>query len=145
MSDKNNIEMDGNIYKGLQALSNSSFPKKCSTCGIRYETVEDYVSKTESIRKMSGLKESFDDDDKPIVELFRNCVCGSTLMDVFNNRRDLSPSGLKRRKKFDELLNRLVDKGFTAETARDELLKIMRGEGSELLKIKSSSQAGTSK
>ncbi|MBU0996392.1 MAG: oxidoreductase [Proteobacteria bacterium] len=136
MADLETIDKD--FYKGLQALSDSSFPKKCSTCGKIYDNVHDYLALTKAIGRSSGLKESLDDDDKPLVELFRNCVCGSTLMDVFNNRRDLSPAGLKRRQKFEELLNRLTNNGFAAQTARDELLKIMRGEGSDLLKVKPS-------
>lgn len=127
---------DDELYQGLQALSDLSFPKLCATCGKRYETVDDFISQTEAIRKSSGLKEDLGDDDQVIVELFRNCTCGSTLMDEFNNRRDLSVAGLKRRKKFGELIDRLVDKGFTAEISRNELLKVMRGEGSELLKVK---------
>jgi len=135
---ENKKEMDDSIYNGLQVLSNLSFPKQCSTCGKRYETVDDFVSQTEALRKSSGLKEDLDDDGRVIVELFRNCTCGSTLMDEFNNRRNLTPAGLNRRKKFSELLDRLVNKGFSAETAREELLKVMRGEGSKLLNVKKS-------
>lgn len=133
---KKDISIDESIYKGLQALSNSSFPKKCMNCGRFYETAEDYIKKTEPIRKSTGLKESIDDDDRPIVELFRNCVCGSTLMDIFNNRRDLSQRGIKRRQKFEEILDRLTAAGYSKEVAREELLKIMRGEESDILKVK---------
>lgn len=133
---KKDMTIDDNIYKGLQALSESSFPKKCTNCGRFYETVEDYITQTSPLRKSTGLKESFDDTDRPIVELFRNCVCGSTLMDVFNNRRDLSEKGIKRRQKFEEILCRLADDGFSKEVIREELLKIMRGEGSDILKVK---------
>ncbi len=126
----------GDLYNGLQALSNLSFPKFCATCGKRYETAEEFITQTEALRKSSGLKEDLDDDDQIIVELFRNCTCGSTLMDEFNNRRDLSVGGLKRREKFGELMDRLVKAGFEAQTARGELLKVMRGEGSKLLKVK---------
>ena len=137
MSDSKKITIAAGIYEGLQALSNSSFPKKCAMCGKRYETVEEYLSKTESIRHSSGLKESLSDDKKSTVEVYRNCVCGSTLMDVFNNRRDASAVGLSRRKKFDELLDRLTNAGISADISRRELLKIMRGEGSKLLNVKS--------
>ncbi len=131
------------LYNGLQALSNLSFPKLCNTCGKRYENVDEFVSQTEAIRKMSGLKEDLDDDDEIIVNLFRNCTCGSTLMDEFNNRRDLSPGGLKRREKFGALMDRLVEGGMEMETARTELLKVMRGEGSKVLKIKKSGEKYT--
>jgi hypothetical protein len=133
---KKDTDLDIDLYHGLQALSDLSFPKQCATCGNRFETAEAFISQTESIRKSSGLKEDVDDEDRVIVELFRNCPCGSTLMDEFNNRRDLSETGIKRREKFGELLDRLTHKGFSMKTAREELLKVMRGEGSKLLKIK---------
>lgn len=130
-------------YQGLQALSDLSFPKVCATCGQRFETMAEFVSQTEAIQKSSGLKEDLDDDDKVIVNLFRNCTCGSTLMDEFNNRRDLSSAGLKRREKFGEILDKLVRAGYDAGTARTELIKVMRGEGSNLLKINRSGQKYT--
>ena len=128
-------QMDDEFYKDLQVLSDSSFPKKCNTCGRLYRNVSEYITQTRSVGQTSGLKESMDDDDKPLVELFRNCVCGSTLMDEFHNRREMSPAGIKRREKFKELMDRLIDSGFQINTARQELLKILRGEESKLIRI----------
>lgn len=140
MTEKDDNLIPEELYSGLQALSNLSFPKICSTCGARYESVEDFVSKTDAPRKSTGLKQEWDDDDEVIVNLFRNCSCGSTLMDEFKDRRDLSEGGLKRRAKFDELLIRLEKAGFSNEVAREELLKVMRGQGSKLLKVKKDSR-----
>ena len=126
------------LYKGLQALSVMAFPKMCATCGERYETVDDFVSRTRAIRKSSGLKQNLDDDDQVIVNLFRNCTCGSTLMDEFNNRRDLTEAGIRHREKFGELLNRLVETGVEPLTARTEVRKVLQGQGSKLLKIDAS-------
>jgi len=128
-------EDDVDLYKGLQTLSQLSFPKQCATCGRRYETAEEFISRTETLRRSSGLKEDMDDNNQVIVELFRNCPCGSTLMDEFNNRRNLSKSGILRRKKFDELLHRLVRSGIEENRCRRELLNIMNGRGSKLLKV----------
>lgn len=122
------------FFEGLQALADSSFPKKCSQCGKVFNTVDDFVGETEEVRSdTSGLKESWDDDDTPIVELFRNCSCGSTLMDFFTDRRDLSENGLKRREKFGEMMDMVVKAGMDADVARAELLKIMRGDHSKIL------------
>jgi hypothetical protein len=121
------------LFSGLKALSDASFPKKCSLCGLEYATVEEYVQKTEDVSGQSGLKKGYDDDDKPIVELFRNCVCGSTLMDCFNDRRDVSDGGLKRRELFGKLMEMLTAKGIDAAVARDELLKLLKGEPSPVL------------
>lgn len=121
------------LFKGLKALSDASFPKRCASCGQEYASVEDYVEKTEDVFGKSGLKKGYDDDDKPIVELFRNCVCGSTLMDCFSDRRDVSEPGLKRRKMFGKLIDMLTSKGVEADTARVELMKVLKGEPSALL------------
>ncbi|MCK9987662.1 MAG: hypothetical protein AzoDbin1_04134, partial [Azoarcus sp.] len=48
-------------------------------------------------------------DGQVIVELFRNCVCGSTLMDCFRDRRDTSEAGLRRRARFGELKPRAIN------------------------------------
>ena len=121
------------LFKGLKALSEASFPKRCAFCGREYATVEAYVRETEDVAGQSGLKKGFDDDDRPIVELFRNCVCGSTLMDCFNDRRDSSEGGLRRRKLFGKLMEVLTSKGMAENVARDELLKVLRGERSAVL------------
>lgn len=121
------------LFNGLKALSDASFPKKCSFCGEEYATVDEYVQKTEDVSGKSGLKKGYDDDDKPIVELFRNCICGSTLMDCFNDRRDVSTGGLKRRELFGKLMKMLTDKGVETDVARTELLKVIKGEPSSVL------------
>ena len=77
-----NIKDELEIFKGLKALSESAFPKRCGNCGRVFETSEQYIRETEKVSD-SGLKESYDDDDTPILEVYRNCICGSTLMDFF--------------------------------------------------------------
>ena len=124
-----------NFFKDLKALAESAFPKNCANCGRVYETAEQFMAETENINpERSGLKSSVDDDGTPIVEAFRNCVCGSTLMDFFSSRRDLSEKGLARRKKFGEMLDYLESQGLEFEIARVELIKVLRGENSEILK-----------
>jgi hypothetical protein len=125
--------LDSHLFKDLKALSESSFPKKCSSCGKVYESSEQFVSKTSDISGQSGLKSSEDDYGEQIVELFRNCICGSTLMECFNDRRDLSKAGLKRRELFGRLMAMLEKKGLAADQARTELLKLIRGKHSRVL------------
>ncbi|MGD9190206.1 MAG: hypothetical protein PVI89_18450 [Desulfobacteraceae bacterium] len=127
------VKLDSHLFKDLKALSESSFPKKCSSCGKVYESSEQFVLKTDDISGRSGLKSSEDDCGDQIVELFRNCVCGSTLMECFNDRRDLSQAGLKRRQLFGRLMAMLEKKGLPADQARAELLKLIRGEHSHVL------------
>lgn len=121
------------LFAGLKALSASSFPKTCRKCGETYDSVEEFWQKTDAVRGKTGLKISMDEHDRPVVELFRNCRCGSTLMDHFNDRRDTSEKGHKKRKLFGQLLTMLEQKGLDGAKARVELLKMMRGEKSAVL------------
>ena len=132
---KKSITTNEELFAGLSALVDSAFPKVCSTCGRTYQTAEDFLSQTKEIdNNRSCLKQSWDDNDVTIVEVYRNCVCGSTLMDSFGNRRDDSSKGRMRRQKVSELQDYLVEQGLQRDVARKELLKVLRGEGSELLK-----------
>lgn len=116
------------LYSGLKALSESTFPKKCACCGAVYKNSEDFFACTIQISKDSGLKQTEDFDGQKIVEVFRNCHCGSTLMDEFQNRRDESEAGRIRREKFDKILIFLMNKGIPREKGRLEILGFMRGE-----------------
>lgn len=122
------------FYQGLTALAESAFPKRCLTCGRVYQSVDDFLHQTEALRGgRSGLKAVSDEENHTVVELFRNCVCGSTLMDVFNDRRDPSERGLRRRQQFESLLDGLEARGIERGLARHELLRVLRGEHSDLL------------
>jgi len=130
----NTHSYDESIFQGLKAFSEASFPKKCSSCGRYFEDMKAFVNQTKATNnKGSGLKSGLNTSEKPFVELYRNCPCGSTLRDVFNDRRDSSASGVKRRELFGQLLNMLEKKGLATHRARQELLKILRGEGSTIL------------
>lgn len=125
--------LDYHLFKDLKELSESSFPKKCSSCGVVYESSEQFVLKTADIAGCSGLKSSQGDCGGQIVELFRNCICGSTLMECFNDRRDISKAGLKRRELFGRLMAILEKKRVPGDQARSELLKLINGERSRVL------------
>jgi len=121
------------LFDDLVALENNSFPKKCETCGIVYECVEDFTKKTEHINGRSGLKSSEDDDGKTILECFRNCECGSTLLDFFADRRDMSAKGEKRRQAFDKVLAHLIENDIDEPRAREELKYYLKHKKSKLL------------
>lgn len=131
---KDNQQSFGDLFSGLRALAETSFPKECKNCGRLFETAEQFLSESEEINTTtSGLKEAVEEDGSTFIELFRNCPCGSTLMDYFSNRRDRSETGLKRRAKFGELLDYLVAQGLDYEIARAELIKVSHGDKSEIL------------
>ena len=121
------------LYRGLQVLANLSFPKSCDGCGQVFETAEQFRSKTgKDIKQPMILKHFKDDRGQFAVQLFSNCVCGSKLKDFFTNCHELAEMRLKRRQKFEKMLDHLVDKGLEKTTARVELLKTLHGEKSEL-------------
>lgn len=134
MADKKRLISE--IYAGLQAFSSNSFPKRCPRCSRRFETLDQFLSETEGLGYSTGLRESSAEDDRTVVELFRNCPCGSTLMEVFGDRRDMSEAGIRRREKFRELLQILVAEGMEEALARSELLKVLRGGTSEILRAR---------
>ena len=100
------------LFARLRALEESAFPKTCANCGREYRTHEEFLTATHPVRRdHTGLKQSYDDDGAVIVDVFRNCVCGSTLLESFHDRRDTSPAGQKRRARFAEMLGSLRDVG----------------------------------
>ncbi len=121
-------------YEGLRSSGGDAFPKECRNCGRIYNTPSDFFAGTADINaKKTGLREIVDEDEGVFIEAFRNCACGSTLMDNFSNRRDTSAAGLQRREKFDKGVKYLVSVGIDADVAYEELLKVVRGEKSEVL------------
>lgn len=121
------------IYEGLQAIADDAFPRTCAACGRTIASVDEFLHATEAIRGKSGLKQGYDDGDQPVVELYRNCPCGSTLMEFFADRRDTSAAGQRVRERFGALLDTLVRAGVPRATARTEILRLLRGERSETL------------
>jgi len=115
-----------NNLVGLTAFIETSFPKKCSVCGATFKTAAQFLIETQNMPNgRSSLKEALEEDGKEIVEVFRNCSCGSTLMDEFNSRRDNSNTGKKSRVEFEQLL--LNNRHLSIEKARIEVLKQIKG------------------
>ncbi|OIQ98917.1 hypothetical protein GALL_190120 [mine drainage metagenome] len=135
--------LDEELLAGLRELAESAFPKRCGNCGREYRSTADFLAATRPLRvDCSGLKQSLGDDGKLIVDLFRNCVCGSTLLESFWNRRDTSEDGIGRRMRFQDMVDKLVATGRTAGTARNELLKLMRGQSIDLLNLAAQKKTG---
>ena len=123
-----------NCFNGLSVIIESAFPKKCALCGKTYLTAEQFLIETHNMPNgRSSLKEALEDDGTSIVEVFRNCACGSTLMEEFNSRRVNSKLGQETRAEFDRLLNMLKKQNIPIEIARTELVKLFKGKKSESL------------
>lgn len=119
------------VFAGLQALSKSAFPKQCASCGKQYASLEQLVTETRA-QQGSGLKESRA-DLSATVEIECQCSCGAVLREAFNDRRNYDGVGGQRRGLFDRLLGLLTEGGMPVKMAKKELLKVMKGQPSELL------------
>ena len=138
-------EPEDTLFSGLRALQESTFPKRCRNCGREYVDVGEFVAATQKVRAdHDGLKQSLDDDGNSIIDLFRNCACGSTLLESFYNRRDMSADGGKRRERFDSLLAQLVAAGVDATIARAEMIKLMHGQPNDLTRLVQRAKGGAS-
>ena len=129
---KRNKQWIDEFYAGLRDLDECSFPKTCNMCGRTYGSANDFVTKTEGVQHPSGLSEMSFRDKIPFVGLFRNCLCGSTIVGTFKDRRDTSKKGIRARQRFGKLLDMLVEAGLDADIAREELKKLLRGEESKI-------------
>lgn len=117
------------FFDGLRALAEAAFPKHCACCGRVFATADEFILQTQAMRQnVSGLKQSFDDNNVAIVEVYRNCLCGSTLMDFFSDRRSTSETSQQRRRLFERLLPLLQEKGMERHAAREYLLHVVRGQ-----------------
>ncbi len=90
---KNTLQ-DQDIFKG-------TFPKKCFTCETIYHSRKEYLEKTLSLAHGGCGTSVFG------IQEYRNCKCGSTLLIRLPERRDNTDLGEKRRKLFNDCLQKL--------------------------------------
>jgi hypothetical protein len=125
--------MNAQDFEGLKALLDSAFPKKCGNCGYVYETAEQFFLETQDMpRGRSSLKSAVEEDGATVVEAFRNCRCGSSLMDEFGCRRDASEKGRQQREAFDKMLALLLGRNIPEPIARSEIANFLRGKPNQL-------------
>jgi hypothetical protein len=111
--------------KEFAPLQAEAFPKQCRSCGKVYADEQQFFALTTPARAASDVRSVRDDEAAGDVylEVFRNCVCGSTLMELFHSRRDLSEQGLTRRQLFDSMVAVLMEAGHGRAEARSILLQ----------------------
>ncbi|MCW8883643.1 MAG: hypothetical protein OQK12_00140 [Motiliproteus sp.] len=119
------------VFEGLKALVEHGFPKECANCGTIYDSIERFVELTQPVDNDSGLKRQEGADTN--IEIVRQCNCGQALTAVCHDRRSNNPMAVKRRDLFEHLLGILIEGGMPRKMAKSEILKVMRGEPSELL------------
>jgi len=119
---------DARLLEGFRVLLENEFPKKCPGCGREYVTLEEFLQATQSVNGGSGLMDYLSSEAVPRVAVCRNCSCGSTLATFCQDRRDNSPTGRRRRARFQRLLEMMKSRGVSEEVARAELIAFLRGE-----------------
>ncbi len=120
------------IQRDLITIAKESFPKQCS-CGRSYANLDEFIAGTQSVEDGRGLFIDEDYASGSVVDLLRNCACGSTLMVAFETRRDHSPSGDKCRTIFGRLHEFFTGCGLDGKVVRNELLRTSQGENSPVL------------
>lgn len=120
---------NNDLLSGLQQLAAGTFPRTCPTCGHIYQDFAQFLRETKPLERHSGLKE-VTENDSTAVEVYRNCVCGSTLMDLARDRRDETEAGKEKRWEFAAMVNKLTQRGLARDVAHSELHKLIRGESS---------------
>ena len=114
-------------FENLKSRESSDFPKTCANCGRHYASEKEYIEKTQKLAHAHSFRE-VSDETGPFLEVFRNCVCGSTLMSFFETRRDVSEKGDRRRALFDACLNAMIAGGEDADNAKTMLRKLIRND-----------------
>lgn len=128
--------MDTQDFEGLRALLDSAFPKTCANCGYVYLSAEQFFLETRDMpRGRSSLKAAIEDDGLVLVEAFRNCRCGSTLMNEFGCRRDQSEKGQRQRLAFDKVMGQLKARNIAEDIARAEIIKFLHGQPNTLVML----------
>ena len=104
----------------LQSRLKSEFPKDCRKCAKTYLTFEEFYFGTDEIVHGTVNYPTLGAE----FYLHRNCKspCESTLVVVFTDRRDDSPSGCKRRDIFESCLDKLQENMPIQPTAAREFL-----------------------
>jgi hypothetical protein len=126
--------MDIQDFDGLRALLDSTFPKTCRSCGYVYISAEQFFIETQDMpHGRSSLRSAIEDDGLILVEAFRNCRCGSTLMDEFGCRRNHSETGIKQRLAFDNMLRAMQARNIATDAARMEIIKFLKGQPNTLV------------
>ncbi|MEM7392597.1 MAG: hypothetical protein AAF492_09625 [Verrucomicrobiota bacterium] len=112
-------------FEDLKSKFYNEFPKSCSSCERVYETLDDFINRTRPIAQGSGLLDSINHPRRKIFDLWRDCVCGSTMMMVCDERRDLSEKGIRIREAIGGILNDLMARGLNYEEAKTKILSLV--------------------
>jgi hypothetical protein len=115
-------------FEDLKSKFYNEFPKTCASCDRVYDTLDDFINRTRPIAQGSGVLDAINHPQRKIFDLWRDCICGSTMMMVCDERRDLSEKGIKIRESIGGILNDLMARGLNYEEAKSKILSLIYGK-----------------
>ena len=111
-------------------LPSEKFPKKCSKCGIVYQTADDFMNMTNGVGSHKN-DICYNVGGKTKIFRYRNCPapCHSTLVVVTEERRDSTIAGIERRKVFGKIYRTVLEhvEGIQESSAHNIALYLIRG------------------
>ncbi len=128
-----NQQMISEFNRSLNELIKSLFPYTCKHCGAEFNNAIDFVEKTSSSQTQSNHVTTRESDS---LSVKRICPCGKEVEVGVEDRRDDSIVGTMRRKQFDVLMHIAGHMGLSRDDARSELLRVLHGEESAVLRSK---------
>lgn len=129
--DSSSVESDDRADT-LVAVANT-FPKACKSCGRVYRDAKAFIEQTLPASIAKGIKPAHGNNGQEILEIFRNCHCGATLMSPFYSRRGSSGLASECRQQFDKLVTQMTLSGRTQEAAQGELRQVITGGYADIL------------
>lgn len=111
------------VHEKLAKLYIECFPKVCATCGREYHNIEDYRQQTKSLPKKTNVSYH----EKYGLAEYRNCVCGSTMLIVTQDRRDRSHYGDLRRELFDHCIEHIQKSQKVSAEDLENIRQRLRG------------------
>ncbi|HVU26049.1 MAG TPA: hypothetical protein VHE13_18095 [Opitutus sp.] len=116
-------------YTGLKVRPDDPFPLTCERCRKEYRNLPDFIARTTAVFQSSGLMERADPASGTFVLLLRNCACGTSLALRCHDRRDHSAGGALRRRRYDILVEMLIESGDAPDEARENARRVLRENG----------------
>lgn len=114
-------------------MSSETLPVHCFSCGKEYKTLTDFIGLTTSVENEPALIEK-KSGDQLVVQLVRLCSCGSEVLIRFQDRRDTSERGEKKRALFDRIQQQLMSEGVEKKEAHSEILNLIYGRPCPVMK-----------
>ena len=117
------VEISASLVKSfgfLQSRVKSKFPKDCRKCGTIYKSFEEFYYGTNEIAQGTVNYPTLGAE----FYLHRNCKapCESTLVVIFNDRRDDTAFGCRRREVFQNCLDKIGERTPIQPAAAREFL-----------------------